>query len=260
MAVLPRKLQVIFGGTLSPSGNIAQPGSTVAGTTVYDNDLDILQNIGGGSTRWLGALQSQVVGTESQVLEELNGILLVITQQLAYLLERGSSEWLATQTYYENAIAYVDGNPYRSLQDTNLNHDPTSEPTWWAPGNAVKTPGQLSAFVVFDATDVSGGNCAVLNSSNIDHIEYVSVGKYRVHFIEAMTVDGSDGIYGFSGSAGTRNGATGVAGDNNIICGGLAGQTGEKTATTCLIYNWDANVAGVGTLEDSNCISISFFG
>ena len=267
MAVLPRKLQTIFAGNLAASGNVAQPGSTVGGTPVYSNDLDVLQDLTAGSgSPWVNGLQAQVEGTQAQVLEEMNGVLLEITQQLAYLLERGQSEYLATQNYYLNAIATVSGVPYISLQDNNLNNTPASSPTWWAPWfSAIRTPATLSGFVVFDGTTGSiGSNCTILNSSNIASVKHVATGVYLITFINAMTVDGSgNGIYGFTGSAGTRNGVSAGGGDNNVINGGGTGTsstTGIKTATTCQVYCWEANNSGVGTLEDSGSISINFFG
>lgn len=262
MAVLPRKLQTIFASQLAASGNIAQPGSTALGTPVYSTDLDILQKLSATtSSPWVNGLQDQCIGTQSQVLEELNGILYEITQQVAYLLERGCSEWLATQNYYLNAISFVNGVSYTSLQNNNLNNAPASQPTWWKLTSSTRSPSTIPAFVVFDATSISGGNCRILNSSNVSSVQKLGTGYYLVNFINAMTVDGSDGIYGFSGSAGTRNGAAGIAGDNNIICGGgFSFPTGLKTAMACNIFNWDADVAGGGQLEDSQSISVLFFG
>ena len=266
MAVLPRKLQLIFAGNLAPSGNVAQPGSTVGGTPVYSNNLDVLQDVAAGSgSPWVNGLQAQVEGTQAQVLEEMNGILLAITQQLAYLTERGMSEWLSTQNYYKYAVAYVAGVPYSSLQDNNLNNAPASSPSWWLPlFSAIRSPATLSAMVVFDGTGPSLSNCTILNPAkalNIASVYKLATGKYQVNFTNAMSDDGSgNGIYGMQGSAGTQNGASGVGGDNNVITGGLPGQAGVRTPTQCVVYCWEANNSGMGTLEDSGMISLSFPG
>lgn len=47
------------------------------------------------------------------------------TLQLAYKL------WNSSTTYDENDVVYQDGVTYKSLQSTNLNHDPSSSPLWW---------------------------------------------------------------------------------------------------------------------------------
>lgn len=184
MAVLPRKLQTIFGGGLVASGNIAQPGSTLGGTTVYSSDLDVLQNLAaGGASAWLLGLQDQCVGTQAQVLEEMVGVLFTATQQLAYLTERGMSEWLATQNYYQYAVAYFNGVPYRSIINNNLNQNPVTQTNAWTPLlSAVSSPSTLAATCVFN-----GSTGSILQSNGVSSLVKNSTGNYTVNFSTAFT-------------------------------------------------------------------------
>lgn len=184
MAVLPRKLQSIFAGGLAASGNIAQPGSTLAGTPVYSLDLDVIQNLGAaGASKWLAGLQGQCVSTQAQVLEEMDAVLLEITQQLAYLTERGSSEWLATQTYYLYAVAYYNGVPYISIVNANLNQNPVTQTNSWQPlFSWVVSPKTVAASVVFDGTSGS-----ILQSSGVTSLSRDGTGLYTVTFAAPFT-------------------------------------------------------------------------
>ena len=47
------------------------------------------------------------------------------------VLNSGLREWDSTVTYAEDDFTFVAGALYRSLQDANLNKDPTTETDWW---------------------------------------------------------------------------------------------------------------------------------
>ena len=58
MAKLAVKPLKIFGSALSPSGNVAQHGSTAAGAAVYSDDPTVLQAL----AAWLNGYAAAVVG------------------------------------------------------------------------------------------------------------------------------------------------------------------------------------------------------
>jgi hypothetical protein len=95
----------------------------------------------------------------------------------------------------------------------------------------------------------NGTNGAILGSGNISSVTRVSTGTYLPNLGTALP----DINYVFSGSAGTQNGGTFASGDDNLICGGVSGQTGIKTTTSFRVYCKDS--AG-GSLEDSGSISL----
>ena len=84
----------------------------------------------------------------------------------------------------------------------------------------------------------------------------LATGIYVVNFQNALPTAN----YGFTGSAGAKDGAAGGSGDNNVICGGTPGQTGLKTAAALKVFCWEANLSGSGSLEDSQAITVQVFG
>lgn len=113
-------------------------------------------------------------------------------------LDMPLNPWLSSYTYsIGNIVEGADGSLYQSLQNSNLNHDPTSSPLWWGPWptpSPVKMPIQNksanytvvladlgsiinvtanSVTITFDpsATLTSGFWCWVINSaSNSAHV------------------------------------------------------------------------------------------
>ena len=63
-----------------------------------------------------------------------NEIMYRLTSLLRSLEQIGILPWSALTTYALDSICMgSDGRIYTSLQNTNLNHDPISSPSWWAP-------------------------------------------------------------------------------------------------------------------------------
>ncbi len=253
MAKLPVKLLTIFASSVAPTGNVAQPGSTKAGSTVYSGDPATLQ----GLAAWAAGLPSQLIdtsgGVNSQVLEELNGILYVLTYQLAYLKQAGIAEWDASVTYYIGSWVNVAGVPYLSKTDNNLNNDPLGGggPTNWQTYASTLLGASdplIKAWVNFD-----GRTGAIDSAFNVSSVTRVSAGKYLVNFAAAMTND----LYGFSGTANTRPGTGWLPGDDNLIVGGMSGQVPVRTVNQCSVYCYDR---GDQASQDSGLISLQFFG
>lgn len=252
MANLPVKPQLIFGGSLAASPNIAQPGSTVGGTPAYSLDLAVLQALPAWLLGYASQLENAPGGLASPVLEELNGILYVITTQLAFIKQKGLCDWDPTVTYYSGFWARdpSTGAAFLSKTDNNTNNALTDGTNWKTLASTLLggTDTQLKAWVTFD-----GRSGAIDESFNISGVARTSAGIYQITFGAAM----ADAFYGFSGSAGTRNGLGFINGDDNTITGGAVGKTVVRTATTCTVFCYDRpNQA----CEDSSMISVQFFG
>lgn len=251
MAKIPVKIQKIFASALAPAGNVAQAGSTVGGVPVYSSDPAVLQ----GLAAWANGIQAQLInapgGLSSPVLEELNGILLTLSYQIAYLKQQGIAEWDPTVTYFTGSWALsAAGVPYVSKTDNNTNNILTDATNWQTFASTLlgASAPLLKAWVTFD-----GRTGAIDASFNVSGVARLSAGIYLVTFTAAM----ADAFYGFSGSAGTRNGFAFINGDDNIICGGAPGHATIRTAAQCQIFCYDRpNQAS----EDSSQISLSFFG
>jgi hypothetical protein len=147
VAQLPRKVQTVFGSALSAPGNVALIGTLKAtpSAPVYSSDVAVLQSL----AEFAQGLQGVVVGDRSISLEEMMGVLFMITSNLAYTLQSGVPEWNADTTYYVgNIVRGADGTLYKSLTGGNLNNAITDTNNWTTsvscfPAKAKMGSGQL---------------------------------------------------------------------------------------------------------------------
>jgi len=251
MSAIPRKTQLVFGASLTPSGNVAEFGSLAAGTPAYSDDPAIIQ-----SAAWLNGMAAALVGNKSPALQDLNGILMVITKQLAYLLQSGIPEWDAGTTYYTNDFCRVAGSIYVSLTDTNLNNNPATDTTNWIPlTSQMKGPTVCRAWVVFDGINATGGNARLISAFNVDHVVKNAAGSYTIHFSAAMPGGNN---YALSGSCGTENASPAGPGDSGVVVGNVyPGDPGLRSGTDCKVFTIDPSTKA---LVQSGCVSVFFFG
>lgn len=149
MSKISRAIQKIFGGSLTPSGNIAQFGSLAAGSIAYSSDPAVIQALSQYLNGWSAAVQ----GSNSPALQDRNALDFLFSRQLAYLMQAGLAEWDSTTTYYTGSWCQVDGVPYVSLTDNNLGNDPTTETNNWrlvATTLAPSMPGVAKAWIFFN--------------------------------------------------------------------------------------------------------------
>lgn len=176
MPAIQRKQQKIFAGGLivSPSGTLAQPGSTAAGAPVYSADLDVLM----ASARFLQGFAQQCVGNSSPVLQEMNANLLIITQQLAYLLQSGIPEWLTSETYFIGAQCRVGMTTYVSKTDNNQGNAVTDTNNWATLASLVAPSFNLNALP--RAWCMFNGQGSVGPGSFYDNFSFTSVVRLGV--------------------------------------------------------------------------------
>ena len=128
MAKIPRKTQLVFGGSLTPTGNIPKFGSLAAGSPAYSADLAQLQ-----TAAWLNGWAAAIIGNHSPTLEDFTTLGFVVTSQLAYLFQEGTAEWDSGTNYSNGAWSKATdglGTVYISKQAENLNHA-LSDTNWW---------------------------------------------------------------------------------------------------------------------------------
>lgn len=250
MSALTRKLQKIFGLSLTPSGNIANFGSLAAATPTFSNDPDAIQ-----TAAWLNGLAAALIGNRSPALEDLNGVLFVLTRQIAYLMQSGIPEWIATETYWTNQFARVSGSLYLSLTDNNTGNNPASDTTNWIPlTTQMKGPAVCRAWVEFDGINVSGGNAILHSSFNVDHVVSNGAGIYTVFFINPMPSI----HYVFSGSCGSEDGGAYGAGDDGVVVGNVTGQgNAVRNTTQCRVFTINTTNKALVASGDA---SVMFFG
>lgn len=123
---LDRKYQKIFGGSLTPTGNISVYGTKKEGNVSYSDNLDLIQ-----SNNWLLGMIGGTSSDKAPYLQDLNGIFYTITKQLAYIFQAGIPEWESQTEYFANkSFVSYGGNIYIALQD-NTNKQPNTELAYW---------------------------------------------------------------------------------------------------------------------------------
>lgn len=130
MAKLERKLQKIFGETAGTDGKTTFGSIAQTGQAVFSEDVEQLQTAA-YSTGWRGAVKEVAGKGKAPILTDLNTINYVSSYQIKYLQQMGVAEWLGTETYYLNSLCLYNGLLYKSLQDNNINHNPTVDTTYW---------------------------------------------------------------------------------------------------------------------------------
>jgi hypothetical protein len=153
MTQYPRKIQKPFGGSLSVPGNVAVIGSLQAGAVAYSGDLKTLQSLSNYDLGFNGV----VIGNRVISLEEFNGLMLMVTQQLSYLMQSGIPEWDADTTYYVGNVVRGVGNGfiYTSLTGGNLNNPVTDSNNWAASIGSTPAAARMTTNQVV-AVDTNG--------------------------------------------------------------------------------------------------------
>ena len=157
MAEIPRKTQKIFGSALVAEGNVEQFGSLVAGAPVFSKDPAVIQAL----TAYLNGWSAGVVGNRSPVLEELNGLFLLLTQQLAYIFQSGVPEWDPDTEYFIGNLARIPGTSIicASLSNSNIGNDPATDTNNWT-SSATSAPA---------AAQLSGGGPQTVAIDGLSH-------------------------------------------------------------------------------------------
>lgn len=113
----------------APLDTIGQFGSALDGTKVNTQDVAQLQALPAYENGWNSAVISD---RNYPTLEEMNGVLNVMSYQTAYSMQKGICEWDANTTYFAStSFCQVNGIWYQSLIDNNIGNNPTDSPGAW---------------------------------------------------------------------------------------------------------------------------------
>lgn len=133
MAKIARVLQKIFGAT-GGTGEFGKFGSEALGTPETTKDLSEIQSLAPYDQGLYAATEN---ADEPPRIQDINGLYLLFSSQLAYLHQAGISEWNAATEYFDGDSVVIgsDGGIYMAIQGTdiapNLNQNPTTATTWW---------------------------------------------------------------------------------------------------------------------------------
>lgn len=133
---LARKILDIFCN--SGTSDIGIFGSKYNGSSDVSTDPDDIQRgQGGNNTNWAEGWARAIVTNQAPCLEDMNGVMYVLSYMTKYLYQNGLAEWDASEGYGLYAMTQYGGSLYMSIQtdplqaNLNLNHNPSSSPTWW---------------------------------------------------------------------------------------------------------------------------------
>lgn len=138
MAKLTRVPQKVFGST-GGVGEFGAFGSDALGIPTTTKNLETIQSLAPYNQGLFAATNN---ANEPPRIQDINGLYLLFSSQLAYMFQNGVPEWHAGQDYYA-VISYCQkgGVIYRSVTGTdgspNVNNDPaTDDGTNWESGEA----------------------------------------------------------------------------------------------------------------------------
>ncbi len=248
MPAIPRFIQKIFGGSIPASGNISKFGSYAAGSPQYSADPSEIQ-----TARWEQAWPAATVGNASPPIQDANAVEFVMTMQLAYIMQSGLPEWHAGETYFIGGWCRVGAEAYISLTNDNIGNNPVSDTNNWisltnkilgtSASNAI-----AKAWVAF-----SGVTGNIISQFNVASINKLATGAYRINYNTPLNY--ANNVW--AGNAGTANGGIVGIGDDNTICGGVAGQVVQNDQNSLTVYCVQGST---GQREDANMITVIVFG
>lgn len=121
----------VFGENATTTGDnpgIGQFGSAKAGTKLATGNIATIQALSAWSDGW----ESAVLGSRNYpTLPEMTGVMKNFSQQICYLLQKGTAEYDANTVYYQNDFCKVGHEYYYSLTNNNTGHNPTTSTSYW---------------------------------------------------------------------------------------------------------------------------------
>jgi hypothetical protein len=86
--------------------------------------------------------------------KEQNFLENLTTEFLDNISKNGIPEWISTETYPANSVCLYNGAIYKSLQASNINKTPGSQPLWWdLYQTQISNDNSISGFVPISGTD-----------------------------------------------------------------------------------------------------------
>lgn len=128
MTNLQRVQEKIFASN-APASEVGQFGSAVTGTKVETTDIATIQALGAYTEGWGAAVVSD---RNYPTLQEMNGVLKVLSYQTAYTMQKGVPEWNSGTTYYIGDICkgVGNGNLYICKVNGNIGNAVTDSTYW----------------------------------------------------------------------------------------------------------------------------------
>ena len=193
MAKLPRVTQKIFAQN-SDTKDVTVFGTAKNGNdAVFTKDISQIMNSEAFSQGW----GSATLTDDAPFQEDMNGVQLALSQQLAYFFENGMPEWNENTTYYANtSFCQVNGVWYQSLTDNNIGNNPVNDTTNWYKIDLDKLNPDLSNLSAPGLDKLNQSKALETGAVSSDADVYADVLKYAhsTFDLSKFTVVGSPNI------------------------------------------------------------------
>lgn len=159
MAKITRATQKIFASN-STNTDTAAFGTAKSGTPTYTKDVSVLQS----NAAFIGGWASAIEPDKAPFMEDMNGLQLVLSSQIAYCLQEGIAEWDAGTTYYQGGLAKAtngSGDVYVSLTNDNINNALSDSANW-----KLVLPNTLNATVVSQGSTINEHTVSINSHTN----------------------------------------------------------------------------------------------
>ncbi len=175
MAKLPRVTQKIFAEN-SGNNDITVFGTAKNGNdAVFTKDISQIMNSDAFSQGW----GSATLTDDAPFQEDMNGVQLALSQQLAYFFENGIPEWDENTTYFANtSFCQINGIWYQSLTDNNIGNNPTTDTTNWHKIDLNKLESDLSNLTTTGLNKINQSKALETGSVSSDKDVYADIAKY----------------------------------------------------------------------------------
>lgn len=216
MARIPRIIQKIFARNRLGTTDVGRFGSFAGGSAQYASNA-IEAQIG---AHWENGWADAVNTNDAPTLEDMNAVHYALSQQIAYMLQRGIPEWSASEEYHQNCFVSSGGSLYRSKTDNNLNNALTNNTHWelFNPSTTASPKtieGMIATYNGLGSEDTSNIFGGVVENSNPD--AYLG----RIGFSTDTTLASDDTIDYYILDFGTFS-ATEVIGSSILKTGNVA--------------------------------------
>ena len=168
---ITRATQKLF-GTSDTGSDFAQFGAFAAGKPTYIyTGAAITPALVQALSNFATGLKGAVVGNNSPMLEDLNGLFYLFAYQLAYLMEMGVPEVDGGTTYFAGSIVNSSGVLYRCVNDNSgagiqTGTYPVTNSTYWSTvgggGNFQNKSANYQMLVSDSTCAINGGYNATL--------------------------------------------------------------------------------------------------
>lgn len=142
-------------------------GSKYNGSPLSSTDPDSIQDLSNPASSWLSGWSKAVVSSQAPCMEDMNGVMYVLSYMTKYLYQTGIPEWDSSEDYNQYALTQYGGVLYFCLS-ANSNQNPSSSPSYWRPIHLTASWVAGTTYSVGDTVNYNGKTykCVVGNTSN----------------------------------------------------------------------------------------------